>query len=110
MREYSAGKYPEAILRLEEALQADPENMAAIFYLGVSFLMTDQPDKAIAQLNKLAITENAYAHESHWYSAKAYFKKADLGAARRELEAAGASGGMHAPEARKALEQINSLR
>ena len=110
MREYSTGSYPEAILRLEEALQVDPENMAATFYLGVCLLMSDQPDKAIAQLSKLATAENSYTHESHWYSAKAYFRKSDLGAARRELEATVASGGMHAPEARKALEKIDVLR
>ena len=81
-----------------------------MFYLGVSELITDEPDKAIATLSKLIQIEGSpYAEESHWFLAKAFLKKQDLVSAQKELEVVVALNGAHLDEARRDLEAVRRL-
>ena len=76
-----------------------------MFYLGISYLMTGKLEEAIIQLSKLTGSEpNPYSEESHWYLAKAYFKKKNAVSAEKELKAVAALKGARAAEASKALE------
>ncbi len=87
-----------------------PDLQPALFYLGISQLMTDQPDKAIATLSGLArIEATPYLEESHWFLAKAFLKKQDLVSAQKELETVVTLNGPHLDEARRDLEAIRRL-
>jgi tetratricopeptide (TPR) repeat protein len=110
MQRYMQHNYSGAIGPLQEAVRMDSTLQPALFYLGISLLMTDQPDEAIAQLSRLTRTEaNPYLEESHWYLAKAFLKKRDLVSAQKELEAVVTLNGQHLPEARQALELIRNI-
>jgi len=50
---YDDSKYTEAIPQLEQAVSVAPENQDALYYLGLSYRYTSQPQKAIDALNKL---------------------------------------------------------
>jgi tetratricopeptide (TPR) repeat protein len=110
MKDYVQRNYAGAIGPLQEAVRLDADLQPALFYLGISHLIIDQPDEAIAQLSKLTRMEaSPYTEESHWYLAKAYLKKRDLGSAQKELEAVVTLNGPHLAEARQALEMIRSV-
>jgi tetratricopeptide (TPR) repeat protein len=110
MERYIQRDYEGAVGPLGEAIRLDANLQPALFYLGISYLMTDQPDEAVAQLSKLTSAQaNPYTEESHWYLAKAYLKKRDLGSAQKELEAVVTLNGPHLAEARQALEMIRSV-
>ena len=107
MQLYQQGKYAEAIPYLRSAVESDPELFPRKFYLGISLLMTNQTDEAIQTLLSLVkSTSNPYLEESHWYLAKAYFRKKDIKTGKEHLEAVAGLNGSHAPEARKLLERL----
>lgn len=111
MQRYSEERFEEAVPLLEEAAVLDPAHLPTTFYLGISLLMTGHPNRAIAQLSRLTEPDtNPYAHESHWYTAKAFLAKGDLDAATKKLEIVIASGGVYSPEARRLLRQVEALR
>lgn len=110
MKEYGQQKYQEAVPFLEDAARQDPDHLPTAFYLGISYLMIDQPDQCVQWLSNVVHSEpNPYAEESHWYLSKAYFKKLNLDAARRELEAVVDLNGAYASEAKKALQLMQEL-
>jgi tetratricopeptide (TPR) repeat protein len=110
MEVYAEAKYKEAVPLLEGAAGKEPNHDAAVFYLGICYLMTNRPDECIRELAKLTTAvSNPYREESHWYLAKAYFKKGDLAPARRELESVVAMNGVYVNEARKSLQLMEGL-
>jgi len=110
MERYSRRDYASASGLLEQAVGLKPNLQPALFYLGVSQLLTDQPDKAIATLSALVrIEATPYLEESHWFLAKAFLKKHDLVSAEKELEAAVMLNGAHLDEARRDLGTIRGL-
>ena len=107
MQLYQQGKYAEAIPNLRSAVESDPELFPRKFYLGICLLMTNQNDEAIQTLLSLVkSTPNPYLEESHWYLAKAYFRKKDIKTGKEHLKAVASLNGSHAPEARKLLERL----
>lgn len=110
MERYARRDYADASGLLEQAVGLKPDLQPALFYLGISQLMTDQPDKAIATLSGLVrIEATPYLEESHWFLAKAFLKKQDLASAQKELEVVVALNGSHVAEARKSLEVIRGI-
>jgi tetratricopeptide (TPR) repeat protein len=111
MREYANQKYQDAVPLLESAARLDPDHLPTAFYLGISYLILDQPDAGIPWLVKVVRADpNPYAEESHWFLSKAYFKKGNLDEAGRELEAVVKLEGSYAPPAQNALEKMKTLR
>ena len=95
---------------LDQAVALKPDLQPALFYLGISELMADQPDKAIATFSRLTrIEDTSYAEDSHWFLAKAFLKKQDLASARKQLELVLTLNGSHLAEARKSLEVIREI-
>ena len=110
MQNYLHRDYAAAATQLRDATRQDSELQPALFYLGISELLLGKPDPAIEALSKLIRMEtNPYQEESHWYLAKAFFRKRDLGAAQKELEAVTALNGPHRLEATQALEVVRQL-
>lgn len=104
MQSYQQGKYADAIPYLHSAVESDPELFPRKFYLGICLLMTNRNDEAIQTLLSLVkSSSNPYLEESHWYLAKAYFRKKDIKAGKEHLAAVIDLNGSHAPEARRLL-------
>ena len=107
MQLYQQGKYAEAVPYLRSAAESDPELFPRKFYLGITLLMTNQNDEAIQNLLSLVkSSSNPYLEESHWYLAKACFRKKDIKSGKEQLEAVAGLNGPHAPEARRLLERL----
>ena len=110
MEIYAEAKYKEAVPLLEGAAGKEPNHDAAVFYLGICYLMTDRIEESVRELAKLTTSiSNPYCEESHWYLAKAYLKKDDLASARKELESVVTMNGVYVNEARKSLQLMEGL-
>ena len=77
--------------------------MIISFYLGISYLVSGNPDGAVEQLSKVTAQENPYSEESHWFLSKAYIKKKDFRSARTELQAVVSLNGQHSSAAQDLL-------
>jgi hypothetical protein len=88
----SAEDYAEGIKEIHAATKAMP-NVFLNLYIGECYVFANQPDKAIANLDKV-VSPNApslpnarsLAERAHYYLARAYLQKNDLASARKELE------------------------
>jgi tetratricopeptide (TPR) repeat protein len=111
MYAYVQRDYADAIGSLQQAVGLDEDLYPALFYLGICYLMTGQPEKAITHLSRLSRMEaNPYSEESNWYLAKAFLKKKDVISAQKELETVVTLKGPHLQEARQALDLIRKLK
>lgn len=110
MKHYQQGDYARAITGLREAAKLNPKDAGVLFFLGVSYLLSGQTDEGIAVLQQsVALGETPYLEEAHHYLAKAFLRKGDLAAARRELEEVVRLEGDHKDEARRLLQQLAAL-
>jgi tetratricopeptide (TPR) repeat protein len=110
MKHYQQGDYARAIVGLREAAKLNPKDAGALFFLGVSYLLSGQTDEGTAALQEsVALGDTPYLEESLYYLAKAFLRKGDRAAARRELEEVVRLRGDHEDEARRLLQQIAAL-
>jgi tetratricopeptide (TPR) repeat protein len=107
MKQYQQGDYARAVTGLREAAKLNPKDAGALFFLGVSCLLSGQTDEGIAALQQsVALRDTPYLEEAHYYLAKAFLHKASLAAARRELEEVVGLEGDYEDEARRLLQQL----
>lgn len=72
---YEKGQFKAAIQQLQTIIDENPEDSPALFYLGLSYLETDSPEKAIPHLKALAEkTSSDYQEAALWYYALAHLK------------------------------------
>jgi len=110
MKQYQKRDYTHAITGLRTAARLNAKEPSTIFFLGVSYLLADQTDAGIEVLrHSVALGDTPYLEESHYYLAKAFLRKGDLAAARRELQQVVHLEGDHEDEARRLLEQLEAL-
>lgn len=110
MERYAAGEYRAAVPLLEEAASENPNHIPSAFYLGMCYLATDQPTKAVVQLQKTLDSDlDAYQEEAHWYLAKAHFQLGNVDQGRRHLEQVAAINGVFASDAQANLEKLGDL-
>ncbi len=110
MKHYQQGNYARAITGLRAAAKLNPKDAGALFFLGVSYLLSGQTDEGIAVLQQsVALGETPYLEDAHHYLAKAFLRKGDLEAARRELEEVVRLEGDREDEARRLLQQLAAL-
>jgi len=110
MKHYQQGDYARAISGLREAAKLNPKDAGALFFLGVSYLLSGQTNEGIAALQQaVALGDTPYLEEAHYYVAKAFLRKGDLAAARRELEEVVRLEGDLEDEARRLLQQLAAL-
>jgi len=111
MRRYTRGDYAGATPGLLAALKDDPENSAAGFFLGISYLMQDRDNEAVAQLKAvIRLGDSPELEEAHFYLAKALLRKPDVSGAVAELRQAIRLHGPRQPEERRLLESVQEAR
>ena len=110
MKRYQQSDYAGAIGALRAAVKLNPKDPGPLFFLGVSHLLANRTDDGIAILQQcIALGNTPYLEESHYYLAKAFLRKGDAAAARRELEEVVRLKGDHEDEAQQLLQQLSAL-
>lgn len=93
---YSSGRYPEAINAMENALANDAYNLPQYyFYLGVSYLANNNPDKALTYFQKTVATDSDFKQQANWYMALTYLKKKDKTQAKKIFNEISSSQGAY---------------
>lgn len=100
---YKEGRYPEAVSAFR---QAPKENNAALFYLGLSELATDNVDQAISALELAAEKQGTFYKETRWYLGLAWLKKGDKAEAARYFDSLSANEGIYGRRAAKILRRL----
>lgn len=104
---YQRGDYSVAAERLAAVVGAEPQNEAASFYLGVSYLLTEQPREAVESLTRVVDSgESRFLESALWYRAKARLRQGHVAAAREDIENLASREGALAAEARSILDQL----
>ncbi len=103
IKEYKNKKYSAAISFLEQCT-IKPE---ALFYLGVSYFLIDNPHFALIRLEKYIQTNQAmYREPSFWYMGLSYLKLGNKSAAKQSFEKVLPSKGEFE---KQAMEMLKSL-
>jgi tetratricopeptide (TPR) repeat protein len=100
---YLAKNYEEAITRFEY-LEVQGESDQVKFFLGLSYLGNDRPEKAIPVFSMISSSSSLYGNTS-WYTALAYLKLNKLNEARSHLQKATSTPGLFRREAAEILKQ-----
>jgi tetratricopeptide (TPR) repeat protein len=111
MEHFRKADYMNAVENLRRAAESDPDAAHIGFFLGVTHLMLGQDDAAIDRLRAtIALGDSAYLEEAHWYLAKAFLRRNDLGAAEAELRILIRLQGSASDEAGRLLAQVERLK
>lgn len=107
MIHYQQRDYRAAIPGLRRAVDAQPGNAMARFYLGAALLTAGEPSPALAELEHILLAPaGPYTEESHWYAGKACLRLGDISGARRHFEAVAGLGKRLALPARQILREL----
>lgn len=104
---YDAGQYKQAAVLFDEILPLDTTNVNLLFFGGVSYLMSNQPDKAIDCFIRTEKRENTFEQEIKWYKSLIYLDTGKAEKATDLLNEIVDSGSKYEPDAKKIL---NSLK
>ncbi len=75
IQQYDKGNYLIAITKFEEILKIDNNNTTAHFFVGVSYIETNDYEKAIKNLSfVIAQNDTAFSEHAEWYLALCYVK------------------------------------
>ena len=109
MTYYRAADYSRASVALQQATSQQPDNPEIRFYLGVSYLLTDDTRAGIREL-KVAerLGDSPYQDRIHFYLAKAFLKQKDTVNAVRELNTLVDTGGNLADTAKKLKSDVDN--
>ena len=111
MDRYRRADYRGAVSDLRAAAALEPAAPGISFFLGVSHLMLGHDDQAIAHLRTtVALGDSAYFEDAHWYLAKGYLRRRDLGAAETELKTVIQLHASRADEALRLLADVTKLK
>jgi tetratricopeptide (TPR) repeat protein len=107
MEAYVRGDYPAAASGLRAALEEDPADAEARFYLGVSELVAGRSPEAVRELDRVATGDDTgFAEAARYYLAHAYLAQRDVAAARRELRRVAHGDGDHKEQAQRLLQEL----
>lgn len=107
MQYYVKRDYKRAIPALQAAVKASPGTARFNFYLGASYLLTDQNDSAIESFRKtISLGDPTYSEPAHFYLAKAYLRKKDVSSAVDELQTTIELHGSKESESSEILHQL----
>ena len=104
---YQEGRYGEAIPDLRTAAELNPNRAGIRFFLGICLLLTEKTDEGIEELKAtIGLGDSVYLEEAHFYLAKAFLAKGDVGAAKEELNWVLEKGSNLKEEAAQILAQL----
>ncbi len=104
---YERGRYQEAIIAFHEEIKDPSSQTALVFYLGLSYLATDQPLKAIEKIEKVISGPATVLQEpAQWYLGLAYLKAEDIENAKRLFNEIQNSGGAYQDQSSEILDQL----
>jgi hypothetical protein len=107
MQRYMQRDYSRASFGLRHATTLEPDNPEIRFFLGVSYLLTNDTRAGISELRVAErLGESPYLERVHYYLAKAFLKQKDTTNAMRELDATVQCGGSLADSARRLKFQL----
>lgn len=82
---YEKEDYFEAVRQYEKLVSDNPDNVKNKLFLGISFLATNQPKKAIDVLGSITTSEE-FHYDIQWYLALAYIKTKEIQKAQDILQ------------------------
>jgi thioredoxin-like negative regulator of GroEL len=107
MRWYQKRDYANASVSLRQASIMEPENPEIRFFLGISYLLTNDTRAGISELKVVQkLGASPYVEKVHFYLAKALLRQKDTAAALRELGAIVEGGGNMADDANRLKIQV----
>jgi cytochrome c-type biogenesis protein CcmH/NrfG len=107
MSRYQKRDYASASVSLRQASILEPGNPEIRFFLGISYLLTNDTTAGISELRVVQkLGESPYLDRVHFYLAKALLRQKDPAAALRELAAMGQGEGNMADAANRLKIQV----
>lgn len=103
---YEKEDYFEAIKYYEKLVANNPDNVKNNLFLGISFLATNQPKKAIDVLNKITASEQ-FHFDIQWYLALAYLKNKEIQQAQTTLTNLTKEENYYQKEAQEILDKLD---
>jgi hypothetical protein len=110
MEPYAARDFAGAADRLRQRLRTDPGDERALFYLGVSLVLTGHPDQSIEPLRRVAEESDLLSSDASWYLAVACLATGDDSRAVALLRDLAAQGGDRGARARELLDEIEGRK
>jgi len=107
MESFSDGNYQIAARGFKKVLETDPDNYAALYHGGVSYLYTSRSSKALVNFDKIIKNRsNSYYEDARWQKARVLAKKGRTDEAKKLLNAIIYSDGKYRQQAQQALEDL----
>ncbi len=104
---YRKQNFDQAIVNFNAYLDANPENDAANFYLGISYLANEQTEKSEKYLVKVVDNQDSiYRNAAQWYLSMAYLKSEKIGKAKSALEDITSGSSSYATKAKEILDGL----
>ncbi|MGK7397261.1 MAG: tetratricopeptide repeat protein [Candidatus Cyclobacteriaceae bacterium M3_2C_046] len=104
---YESGDFEQAIDLFEKLKNEGTVGNEHLFYLGLSYLETDQVDEAVENLLLVAQRNEGFlANPSQWYLALAYVKAEQLQAAQEAFEELAGYSNEYQDQAKEILERL----
>lgn len=104
---YESGQYAQAARAFEKEILEDPNNELARLYGGISYLESEDPNKALEHLDYLiAMPGSRYKSDAKWYRSLALIKLRRSIEAEEELEELERESQPYKMRANKALDQL----
>lgn len=107
MAYYNSGEFAQARPFFEKVLAANPKQADALFYLSISELAGDSPEKAASRLQALIHTDSDYKAAAQWYLALAWLKQNKNELLKQQLDLIVNSGSSYAEKARSLAEALD---
>jgi len=105
---YDNKNYDEAISQFKLVEDQNTQFLDAQFYLGVSYLGSDNFSMASTQFEYILARESMYVESAEWYLSLCYLQLDEVEKAKSILQTVVDSGGARATTAQELLDQLNS--
>lgn len=103
---YEKEDYFEAVNAYQKLVANNPDNVKNNLFLGISYLGTNQPKKAIDILNKITTSEE-FRFDIQWYLALAYIKNKELQSAQTTLSNLTKEENYYKKEAQEIIDKLD---
>jgi len=107
LTQYELEDYRNAAELFQKLLSVEPGNMKGHFYAGVSYLMTEEPDKSIEEFKTVLRSTSEFSIEAKWYLAWAYLKNKDMDQAKHIFQGIADGQNAFSEQARNIIKELN---